>query len=119
MVVEALPSGYEEHLAHGMPTWSVPLERLPDTYNGEPLGYVALASPTRHASLYLMGLYADVEDRLDFRGRWEAGGRRLDMGKACLRFRRLADLDLALVREAVASTSVEEYVALYRRSRAR
>ena len=100
-----------------MISWVVPLERFPDTYNGQPLGYVSLAAQKRHFSLYLMGLSSSVERELDFRERWTAGGRKLDMGKACLRFRRLEDLDLGLVAAAIASTSVEDYVELYARAR--
>jgi hypothetical protein len=119
LVRTAVPAGYEESLAHGMPTWSVPLARLPRTYNGEPLPYVAVAAQKRHFSLYLMGLYAGVEQELDFRRRWTASGRALDMGKSCLRFRALDDLDTELLAEAIASTGVDDDVALYESVRSR
>ena len=118
VVQEAMPVGYERTVEFGMLSWVVPLSRFPDTYNGRPLGYVSLAAQKRHGSLYLMGLYADVERELSFRERWTAGGRKLDMGKACLRFRRVEDLDLDLVAEAVASTDVESYLKLYAKARA-
>jgi len=117
LVQRAVPEGYEEVLAFGMISWVVPLERFPDTYNGQPLGYVSLAAQKRQFSLYLMGLYSSVENELDFRERWTASGRKLDMGKACLRFRRLEELDLDLVAEAVSSTGVEDYLELYVRAR--
>ena len=100
-----------------MITWSIPLERYPDTYNGQPLGYVALAAQKRHYVVYLMGLCSDFEEAASFRQRWEAGGRRLDMGKSCLRFRRLEDLDVDLLTEVVAGTSVPEYLERYERAR--
>ena len=118
-VSTAMPEGYQEKIAHGMITWSVPLERFPDTYNGEPLSYAALASQKQYCSLYLMGLYSDPERERDFRERWTADGRKLDMGKSCLRFKRLDDLDLDLVRDAVSAMPVEEFVATYERVRAR
>ena len=117
LVQRAVPEGYEEVLAFGMISWVVPLERFPDTYNGQPLGYVSLAAQKRQFSLYLMGLYSSVENELDFRERWTASGRKLEMGKACLRFRRLEELDLDLVAEAVSSTGVEDYLELYVRAR--
>ena len=119
LVRGALQPGFEEAVSHGMPTWSVPLSRLPRTYNGEPLMYAAVAAQKRHSSLYLMGLYADPEsDRSqEFRRRWTASGRRLDMGKSCLRFRTPADLDVDLLRETLGALSVDEFVALYERSR--
>ena len=119
LVRSAVPPGYEEAVSHGMATWSVPLTRLAATYNGEPLMYTAVAAQKRHSSLYLMGLYADPESGRDeeFRRRWTATGRRLDLGKSCLRFRTLADLDVELLREVLGALSVDEYVALYERSR--
>jgi uncharacterized protein YdhG (YjbR/CyaY superfamily) len=119
LVRSAVPPGYEEAVSHGMATWSVPLSRLPKTYNGEPLMYTAVAAQKRHCSVYLMGLYADPEsDRsAEFRRRWTASGRRLDLGKSCLRFRTFADLDVDLLRETLGALSVDDYVALYERSR--
>jgi hypothetical protein len=119
VVNRAMPDGYREDMAFGMISWSVPLERFASTYNKQPLAYVSLASQKRHLSLYLMGLYADSEAERTFRSRWTAGGRRLDMGKSCLRFGRLEDLDLDLVAAAVAATPVDEYVAHYERARSR
>ena len=117
VVAQAMPRGYQEGIAFGMVTWCVPLERYPDTYNGRPLGYVALAAQTRHCAVYLMGLYADSEEAASFRRRWQERGRRLDMGKSCLRFRRLEDLDLELLAEVVAGTSVPTYVERYEAAR--
>jgi len=117
VVSGAMAAGYREGIAFGMVTWCVPLERFPDTYNGQPLGYVALAAQKRHYALYLMGLYADSEEAASFRQRWEAGGRRLDMGKSCLRFRRLDDLDLDLLAEVIAGTDVSSYLDRYQQAR--
>lgn len=117
VLAEAMPAGYQEAVDFGMITWSVPLERYPTTYNGRPLQYVTLTAQKRHYSLYLMALYAGSEQEVTLRSRWEAGGRTLDMGKSCLRFRALADLDLDVVREVVASTPVEDYLARYERAR--
>jgi hypothetical protein len=61
-----LPSGFVEAEAYGMPTWIVPPSVKPATYNGQPLGVVALASQKGHVALYLMGLYAVPEARAAF-----------------------------------------------------
>ena len=114
-----LPPGYTEAMAWGMITWSVPLERYPDTYNGEPLGYAALAAQKRHYSLYLMGTYMDPAQEQDFRARWEATGRKLDLGKSCLRFKKVEDLDLDLLGEVIAATPVDAFLATYQRQRAK
>lgn len=119
VISAAMPDGYEEAIAYGMIGWSVPLERYPDTYNGQPLGYVALAAQKRYYSLYLNALYAGSVDETEFRRRWEDSGRKLDMGKSCLRFRKLEDLNLDLIAETVAATPVDAYIARYEQARAR
>jgi hypothetical protein len=118
VILEHLPEGYEEQMQYGMLSYVVPLERYPDTYNGQPLALASLASQKRHMALYLMGVYGDDGTATWFRERWAETGKRLDMGKSCVRFRRLDDLPLELVGEAVARTSVDDFLALYERSRA-
>jgi len=117
VINEALPAGYVEGIAFGMIGWSVPLERFPDTYNGQPLSYVALAAQKRYYSLYLNAVYTGSAEEDEFRRRWEATGRKLDMGKSCVRFKRLDDLDLDLVSEVVASTSTDEFIRQYEQAR--
>lgn len=119
VINDAMPDGYEEGIAYGMIGWSIPLERYPDTYNGQPLGYVALAAQKRYYSLYLNAVYAGSVDEAEFRRRWEASGRKLDMGKSCLRFRKLEDLDLDLIAETVAGTPLDAYIARYEQAPAR
>jgi uncharacterized protein YdhG (YjbR/CyaY superfamily) len=117
-VRRSVPPGYTEAMAWGMIGWSVPLERYPDTYNGQPLSYLGLAAQKRHYALYLSGCYMDPAAEREFRAKWEATGRRLDMGKSCLRFQRLDDLDLDLLAETIAATPVEDLIATYERQRA-
>ena len=57
VILEHLPDGFEEGMQYGMIGYYVPLERFPDTYNGEPLSVAALASQKRHMALYMMGVY--------------------------------------------------------------
>lgn len=118
VVNDHLPDGYREAISYGMISWHIPLERHPQTYNKQPLQYVGLASQKNYCSLYLMGVYADREE--NFRARWRPpSGKRLDMGKSCVRFTRLEDLDLNLIAETVAATPVSDYIASYESNRAR
>lgn len=117
VLLEHLPEGYVEGLGHGMLTYSVPLARYSDTYNGEPLMYAALASRARYMALYLTGVDADGGEA--FRAAYRQTGKRLDMGKSCVRFRSLDDLPLALVGETVASVPVDELIARHEASRRR
>ena len=112
-----LPEGYVEAMNWGMISWEVPLERYPNTYNKRPLMYAALASQKNYMSLYLMCVYADDDDRARFEERFRASGKRLDMGKSCVRFRRVEDLPMDLIAETIASTSVDEYIRRYEEAR--
>ncbi len=117
VVLENLPDGYEEMMLFGMITYAVPLSIVPDTYNKQPLMYAALASQKRHMALYLTNVYGDESVENWFRERYIATGKRLDMGKSCVRFRKLDDLPLDLVGEAIAKTPLDEFVEIYKRSR--
>ena len=117
VILDRLPDGYEEEMRWGMISYEVPLAIQPDTYNGKPLMYAALASQKRHMAVYLTNVYADGSVEGWFRERYLATGKRLDMGKSCVRFRKLDDLPLELVGEAIARTPVAEFVELYRASR--
>jgi hypothetical protein len=112
-----LPKGYSEGFGWGMLCWQVPLSVYPDTYNGQPLVYAALASQKQYMALYLMCAYARPEVDAMLREGFRAAGKRLDMGKSCIRFRRLEDLPLDVIARAVASTPLAAYVAAAERSR--
>lgn len=116
-VLAGLPPGYEEGIEFGMLSYHVPLSRYPETYNGAPLGYVALASQKRHMSLYLMGIYGDAGNRAWFEAEAGKRGAKLDVGKSCVRFKRVEDLPLDLVTAAVGRIGVDEYIAIYEQSR--
>ena len=117
VILDHLPEGFEEGMQFGMIGYYVPLERFPDTYNGQALSVAGLASQKRHMSLYLMGVYGG--DDAWFRERWLATGRKLDMGKSCVRFGRLEDVALDVVGEAIERTSVDDLIAAHERSRRR
>lgn len=105
-----LPDGYEEAMNWGMITYQVPLRTCPDTYNGQPLMYAALASQKNHMAVYLTAIYMSEESRKSFETAYRATGKRLDAGKSCVRFRTLEDLPLELIAETVASLSVADFV---------
>ncbi len=117
VILENLPDGFEEAMNWGMITYQVPLERYPDTYNKQPLMMAALASQKNHMAVYLTGVYADPESRNSFLTAYQATGKRLDMGQSWVRFRKLDDLPLELIGEAIAEYSVEEFIALNERAR--
>ena len=110
-----LPEGYEEAMRWGMITWEVPLAVSGPTYNGKPLMYAALASQKRHMALYLCGVNCLPGVEHGLRAAYAAAGRKLDLGKACLRFRKLDDLLPEAVAAVIAAVPVADFAASARR----
>jgi len=96
-VNEHLPDGYAEGVAYGIIAWYVPLETFPDTYNGQPLCCAALTANKNYNSLHLMGPYGDPRLRQFLEDGFAKRGKKLDMGKGCLRFKTLEDLPLDVI----------------------
>jgi hypothetical protein len=117
VIVRNLPAGYREAMNWGMINYEVPLERYPDTYNGHPLTYVALGAQKNYFSLYLMCAYGDSEQGAWFKSAFSKAGKKLDMGKSCVRFRKLEDLPLDVIGQAVARVPLDRYIAWYEASR--
>ena len=119
VILDHLPEGYEETMLYGMIGYAVPLERYPITYNGQPLCYASLASQKNYMTLYLMGIYGDPELERWFVEQYEASGKKLNMGKSCVRFRKHDDLPMDLIGRAIASTSMADFIRIYEASRRR
>jgi hypothetical protein len=117
VVLGNLPDGYEEAVRWGMLSYELPLARYPKTYNGQPLAYAALAAQKSHFALYLTGAHADPEHAGWIADEFAQAGKRLDMGKSCLRFRKLDDLPLEVVARSIARISPERLIALHEASR--
>ncbi|HKZ63664.1 MAG TPA: DUF1801 domain-containing protein [Thermoplasmata archaeon] len=96
--------------------YAIPLERFPNTYNGQPLGIAALASQKNYMAVYIMNVYADKRTLDLFVKEWRASGKWLDMGKSCVRFRRLEDLPLEVIGKEIARNSVEDVIAAHEMS---
>lgn len=113
VIRKRLPTGIVEAMNWGMITYEVPLTTYPDTYNGQPLAYAALASQKNHMSVYLMGIYGDDALRTEFEEAYRASGKRMDVGKSCVRFKRLDDLPLDVIGDAVGAMTLEQFLALH------
>ena len=118
-ILANLPDGYEEQMSFGMIGYVVPLSRYPDTYNKQPLALAALASQKRHMAVYLNNVYGDPATLEWFTAAYAASGKRLDMGKSCVRFKRLADLPLDVIGETIARTSLADFLAFYESARSK
>jgi hypothetical protein len=119
LIRKRIPKGYQEAPACGMIGWQVPLKVCPETYNGQPLQYLAIGAQKRHLAIYLMNAYACPAVKRDIVAGFKAAGKRLDMGKSCIRFRSLDDLPLDVIARAVAATPLKDFVAVMRKGLAR
>ena len=117
LIRKHIPEGYVESMSFGMLSWEVPLEKYPKTYNGKPLGYVALAAQKNGYSLYLLGPYGEPKQADELRKAFEKAGKKLDMGKSCVRFRKPEDLALDALAKAIASTPPEKHIEMYEKAR--
>ncbi|WP_165226696.1 DUF1801 domain-containing protein [Aquisphaera insulae] len=117
LILAHLPDGYRETMNWGMICYEVPLERYPKTYNKQPLSYAALAAQKGYYSVYLNGIYPGTPGEGLLRKEFDEAGKRLNMGKCCVRFRSLDDLVLDAIGRAVASTPVDTFIADYEASR--
>lgn len=108
-----LPAGYVEGIQFGMPSWYIPLADYPNTYNGQPLMLAGLASQKQHMAVYLQSVYSSPELAAWFAKAYAASGKKLDMGKSCVRFKTLDGLALDLIGEAIAKSPKSFFIAAY------
>lgn len=119
VILKNLPEGYEETMQYGMISYVIPLDTYPETYNGQALAYASLASQKNYISLYLMNIYGDKGVETWFTEQYKASGKKLNMGKSCVRFKKVEDLPTDLIGEAIARTPVAGFIEVYEASRRR
>jgi uncharacterized protein YdhG (YjbR/CyaY superfamily) len=117
VVRKHLPKGYKESIGYGMICYAVPLSTYPDTYNGQPLCYAALAAQKNYCAIYLMNVYGDAVAARALREGFRQAGKKLDMGKSCVRFKTADDLPLDVIGRTIAATSMKDFIAKYEKAR--
>jgi hypothetical protein len=117
VVLENLPKGYEEVIGWGAITYAIPLKDYPHTYNGQPLCVAALAAGKQYFSIYLMAAYGDPATRTWLEDQFKKSGKRLNMGKSCVRFKTADDLPLDAIAAVIAKVTPEKYIKTYEASR--
>lgn len=127
VILENLPKGFDEGMQYGMIGYFVPHRLFPAGYHcdpKQPLPYIGLASQKNYLSLYIMSLYGAFGDSCDpsspgfglaewFNTEWKKTGKKLDMGKSCIRFKKVDDLALDVIAEAIRRMPVEKYIEIY------
>ncbi len=113
VIKKNLPKGYVETINWGMIAYEIPLKRYPNTYNKQPLMYMALASQKNYMSLYLVCNYGNKEMEKWFEDAWKKAGKKLRMGKSCLQFKKLEDVSLEVIGELATKVSVDAFIDNY------
>ena len=112
-----LPEGFEEAWSYGMPGWSVPHSLYPAGYHckpEEPLPFMSIASQKNFIAVYHMGVYANPELMKWFTNEYpKHSSKKLDMGKSCIRFKRVEDIPYKLIGELAGKMTADEWIAIY------
>lgn len=114
VILKNLPAGYQETMLYGMIGFVVPLKIYPKGYLGQkdvPVTYAGLANQKNYMSIYLMNVYGNKEVEKWFKREYTKGGKKLDMGKSCVRFKSVEQLNLKVIGQAIAKTSVKQYIS--------
>ena len=117
VILENLPEGYNEVMQYGTISYVISLDTFPKTYNKQPLAYISLASQKNHMALYLNNIYSDPKLSKWFIEEYKKSGNKLDMGKSCVRFKKLENLPLDLIAKVVAHTSVDQFIQFYKHAK--
>ncbi len=119
IILKNLPQGYEEVIQYGMISYVVPLSTYPEGYLGNKstaISYAALASQKNYMSVYLMNVFGDKETSDWFMEAYKKSGKKLNMGKSCVHFKKLDSLALDVVGQAIARTPVKKFLEVYERA---
>ena len=106
----------EEGMQYGMIGYYIPHTVYPPGYHGDPkqpLPFICLASQKNYMSVYLGCVYGSAERERWFREAWAKTGKKLDMGKSCVRFRKLEDVALDVIGEAIRRMSAQAFIKHY------
>lgn len=116
-ILENLPEGFEETMTYGMIGYVVPHKIYPNGYHCDskiPLPFMSIASQKNFVALYHMGIYADDKLLEWFVGEYPKHCKtKLDMGKSCIRFKKMNDIPFELIGELCKKVTVEDWIAKY------
>ena len=119
VILKRLPKGIEEGIQYGMIGYFVPHSIYPDGYHAkpeEPLPFASIASQKNHMALYGFNIYIDEKEKERFVKGWKATGKKLDMGKSCVRFKKLEDVPLNVIEDSLKRSTVEKFIKTYEKA---
>lgn len=115
-ILECIDDDVEEGMQYGMIGYYIPHHVYPPGYHcdpKQPLPYVCLASQKNHMAVYMSSFYSSAAEEKWFRDAWAKSGRKLDMGKCCIRFKKIDDLALDVVGEAIRRVPARKFIKFY------
>jgi hypothetical protein len=112
-----IAKGYAEFMNWGVINWGIPLSEFADTYNGQPLCYVGLGAKKTYNSYYLMGAHDGSSGANLLAEAFKKAGKRLNMGKCCLHFKTLDDLELTSVAKVIGMHTPKDFLEYYKRTK--
>ena len=116
VILKSIDNDYEEGMQYGMIGYYVPHRLYPAGYHcdpKQPLPFAGLASQKNYMSLYMMTVYGEGAEETRFRDAWAKTGKKLDMGKCCVRFKKLEDLALEVIGDTLRRVPVKKWIAYY------
>jgi hypothetical protein len=120
VILDNLDKDYEEGMQYGMIGYYVPHAVFPPGYHcdpKQPLPFAGLASQKNYMAIYLGAVYGDWNLATWFRQEWLKTGKKLDMGKVCIRFKKLDDIPLDLIGRTIKKMPAKAYVENYQMQR--
>ncbi len=119
-IKDNLPKGFKETMQYGMISYVVPHSIYPAGYHCNPkdaLPFASLASQKNHMAVYLSSIYGDPKLKAWFEKEYKKTGKKMDMGKSCVRFKKIEDLPVELIGKAIGKMTVDAYVKMYEMNR--
>jgi len=119
VIAKNLDKPFKEGMQYGAIGYFLPHSKYPDGYHcdpSQPLPFAGIASQKNHIGLYLFCVYIDTKVEAAFRKDWLASGKKLDMGKACVRVKKLEDIPLDVVGRVFGRITAKDFVASYEKS---
>ena len=120
VIKKNLPKGFKEQMSYGMPGWVIPHSKYPAGYHCDPklpLPFLSIASQKNFVALYHSGIYADPNLHDWFVGEYPKHvSRKLDMGKSCIRFKKMEDIPYDLIGELAEKMTPDDYITIYEKA---
>lgn len=119
VILDNLDGDYAEGIQYGMIGYFVPHSVYPPGYHcdsSQPLPYMSVASQKNHMAIYMFCVYSSEQEQRRFREAWAKTGKKLDMGKSCVRFKKLDDLALDVIGATVKRTPAKKFIAHYEKT---